>query len=126
MKAPVEDLPVVLETPAGGIRALDESGMTFTLIQVTEGGVDLGPLLTGLPDDLCPIPHWGYVVEGAVHVRFADGHEEVAEKGSVFYFPPGHLPSFDAGTTVIEIGPQPENQRLREHLQGVAQRLLVG
>jgi hypothetical protein len=75
VKARVEDLPAILATPAGSIRELDETGMTFTLIQVTEGDVDLGPLLAGFPGDLCPIPHWGYVIQGAVHARFADGHE---------------------------------------------------
>jgi hypothetical protein len=126
MKARAEELPVIIQTPSGTIRGLDEGGMTFTLIHVSEGGVDLSPLLAGLPGNLCPTPHWGYVVEGAAHVRFADGHEEVAEKGTVFHFEPGHIPTFDAGTTVIEIGPEPENRQLREHLQHALRRLLVG
>ncbi|MGZ4139381.1 MAG: hypothetical protein ACXVD8_06020, partial [Actinomycetota bacterium] len=105
MQARIEDLPAIIETPRGSIRGLDESGMTFTLIRVTEGGVDLSPLLAGLPGDMCPMPHWGYVIEGAIHNRFADGHEEVVRKGCVFYFEPGHIPTFEEGTTVIEIGP---------------------
>lgn len=126
MKARAEDLPAIIETPVGSIRALDESDMTFTVIDVKEGGVDLGGLFAGFPGGMCPIAHWGYVIEGAVHVRFADGHEEGAEKGSVFCSAPGHIPTFDPGTTVIEIGPKVENQQLNEHLRRAAEQLLGG
>jgi hypothetical protein len=122
MKSPVEDMPVVFETPIGGIRQLDEARMTFTLIRVT-AHVDLAPLFAGLPGGLCPVPHWGYVIEGAVHARFEDGHEETVEKGSVFHFTAGHVRSFDAGTSVIEIGPRRVNEELREYLQSLPQGL---
>ncbi len=126
MKARAEGLPAILETPVGSIRALDESGMTFTLIDVKEGGIDLTGLFAGLPGGMCPIAHWGYVIEGAVHVRFSDGQEEEAEKGSVFYFAPDHIPTFDPGTTVIEIGPQAENRELGEHLRRAAEQMIGG
>ncbi len=124
MHSPVEDMPVVFETPVGSIHQLEEHRLTFTLIRVT-ADADLTPIFAGLPGGMCPIPRWGYVIEGAVHARFVDGHEEVVTKGSVFHFPAGHVPSFDAGTTVIEIGPKRENQELREYLLSLAPGLMV-
>jgi hypothetical protein len=122
MKSPVEDMPVVIETPSAGIRQLDEARMTFTLIQVT-AHVDLAPFFAGLPGGVCPVPHWGYVIAGAVHARFEDGHEEMVEKGSVFHFPAGHVRTFDKGTSVIEIGPRRVNEELREYLQSLPEGL---
>ena len=37
--------------------------MTVSFIRVPAGW-DLGPMLVGLPDDLCQCPHWGYVLRG--------------------------------------------------------------
>ena len=42
---------------------------------------DLAPFFTGLPDDRCQCPHWGYVIKGKVAFTFADGHEETYETG---------------------------------------------
>src|SRR6478672_1177944 len=53
--------------------------------------IDATPLMKGLPDDRCQSPHWGYVISGQVHFRFAD-HEEVVEAGDAYYLPPGHIP----------------------------------
>ena len=39
-------------------------------------GVDFTPLFKGLPGDLCQCPHWGIVLEGSIHLRYADGTEE--------------------------------------------------
>jgi hypothetical protein len=38
-------------------------------------GTDMSPVLAGLPGDRCPSPHWGIVLEGAVHVVAADDTE---------------------------------------------------
>src|ERR1700712_217849 len=50
-------------------------------------GTDMGPLLEGLPGDRCPSPHWGVVLEGAVHVLNADGTEETTRAGEAYYWP---------------------------------------
>src|SRR5206468_10667795 len=41
-------------------------------------GADLRPLLAGLPGDHCDCPHWGYVIEGVITIRYADGTEETS------------------------------------------------
>ena len=35
-------------------------------------GVDISPLLEGLPGNSCDAPHWGYVMQGRVVVTFDD------------------------------------------------------
>jgi hypothetical protein len=67
--------------------------------------IDATPLLKGLPDDRCQCPHWGYVVKGAITMRFAD-RVEVYEAGDAFYSPPGHVPVKHApGTELVQFSP---------------------
>jgi len=37
--------------------------------------------LSCLPQDLCQCPHWGTVLKGSIHVRYADGREETVRAG---------------------------------------------
>ena len=62
---------------------------------------DVAELFTGLPDDRCQCPHWGYVVKGKVEFTFADGHKETYETGDAYYAPPGHTPHLFAGSEVV-------------------------
>ena len=50
----------------------------------------MAPVLVGLPNDRCPSPHWGIILEGSIRVQHADGTEETAGAGEVYYWPPGH------------------------------------
>jgi hypothetical protein len=65
---------------------------------------ELAELFRGLPDDTCPTPRWGYVVEGKVGFRFAD-REETYEAGDAYYVPPGHTPVHYAGAEIVEFSP---------------------
>jgi len=77
---------------------------------------DLAPLLAGLPDDLCPCPHWGYVTDGELTFTFAD-HVEVFRAGDAFYTPPGHAPRAAAGTSWVMFSPADEVARVNETIQ---------
>lgn len=68
---------------------------------------DLGPMFAGLPDDRCQASHWGYVIEGRLTFRTADG-EETYEAGDAYYVGPGHTPVLYAGTQVVEFSPTEE------------------
>jgi hypothetical protein len=81
----------------------DHDGYTLEFVTFNEAR-DAAPMLKGLPNDNCSCPHWGYVIKGTIRYRFAD-HEEVHEAGDVFYLPPGHIPSFEAGTEFVQISP---------------------
>ena len=39
-------------------------GMTVDM-NAAPAGTDFTPLLEGLENDHCQVPHWGYVIEGA-------------------------------------------------------------
>src|SRR3954453_1019101 len=70
--------------------------------------IDATPLLKGLPDDRCQCPHWGYVIAGRLHFRFAD-HEETFAAGDAFYLPPGHVPfKHEPGTQIVQFSPTEE------------------
>ena len=45
----------------------------------------------GLPDDVCPCPHWCYMLEGRLAMKTRAG-EELYQAGQVFYWPAGHAP----------------------------------
>ena len=65
---------------------------------------DLANLFRGLPDDRCQLPRWGYVIEGRVTFRLADG-EETYRAGDAYYVPPGHTPVHHAGAEIVEFSP---------------------
>jgi hypothetical protein len=115
MHQPKEALPVALEN--GGIcaRAAAEGGMTLQYMQFP-GGTDMTLPLRGLPGDMCPVPHWGYVLQGAVRTRYADGHEETTSAGEVYYWPSGHTVLFDVDTKFVEFSPAEEMGRVVAHL----------
>jgi hypothetical protein len=84
----------------------DLDGYTVNFVSFAQD-VDATALLKGLPDDSCPCPHWGYVLDGRVTFRFTD-HEEVFEAGDAFYLPPGHIPLADAGSELVQFSPSDE------------------
>jgi hypothetical protein len=87
----------------------DLDGYTVNFVAIRDE-MDLTPLLKGLPDDLCPCPHWGYVFKGRLTWHFAD-REEVIEAGEAFYVPPGHAPRAEAGSEFLQFSP---TEKLRE------------
>jgi hypothetical protein len=71
---------------------------------------DLSPFFSGLPDDRCQCPHWGYVIKGKVTFKFAD-RDETYEAGDAYYAPPGHTPVLYAGAEIVEFSVTEELQR---------------
>ena len=80
---------------------------------------DIAGLFQGLRDDRCQVPRWGYVLEGMITFRFADG-EETYVAGDAYYVPPGHTPVHYAGAEILEFSP---TEGLRETI-GVMMRNL--
>jgi hypothetical protein len=97
------DLPVAIKAPQGTWSEIECEGMFMEYVSFQQE-VDPSPLLRGLPDDRCPCPHWGYVLQGQIRVTFAD-HEEVYNAGDMFYVAPGHRPVFEANTEFVEFSP---------------------
>lgn len=116
------DIPVRMDVPgavarqqpgfgdARGYGAL--SGEYFSLA----AGTDIAPLLQGLEHDLCPAPHWGYVLDGELTVTYADGSTETTTGGDLFYWPPGHSVRVGRDAELVLFSPQHEHDRAIDHM----------
>lgn len=114
------ELPVRLEAGGVCIQAHDWGDMNVARIRFPKGA-DATPLLEGMPDNLCPCPHWGTVVKGSINVRYADGHTERVKAGDVYYWPPGHTVWVDEDYEAIEFSPSGPMGELIEHLKSKMQ-----
>ena len=79
-------------------------------------GADFTPLFKGLPNDRCECAHWGYIVSGSIHVRYADGTEDVNRAGDLYYWPGGHTGRTDEGVVFVEFSPAEELRPVLEHV----------
>lgn len=115
MRAPLTEIP--LEMQAGDIetRGVVWGDQLVRHIRLP-AGVDFTPLFVGLPGGMCQCPHWGVVLEGSIHLRFADGTEEVVNAGEAYYWPAGHTGWTDEGVVFYEVSPAAELQPVLEHL----------
>ncbi len=95
-----------------------DGGYTVGFESYTEDA-DMTPFFSGLPDDRCQSPHWGYVLRGKVAFKYAD-REETYEAGEAYYAPPGHTPVFFAGTELVEFSP---TDALAETIEVVSENL---
>jgi hypothetical protein len=82
-------------------------GMYVGFVEVP-AGTDFSPFFTGLPHDMCSSPHWGYVFEGAIRIKYADGKEETVNKGEVFYWPAPHTGIIEKDAKFIDFSPESE------------------
>jgi AraC-like ligand binding domain len=103
------------------VRTAELGGYTVDFLTFKQP-VDMTLMLRGLPDDRCQCPHWGVVAEGSMVVRYAD-HEETAGTGDAFYMPPGHVPTYEVGTRLIQFSPTEDLKATDEAIQRNLQAL---
>jgi hypothetical protein len=115
MKLRKEDIPVALELPVATFRVAEWDDLAVAFVQL-KAGADATPLLEGLPGDKCGCPHWGYMLEGAIHVIYADGKEEVCRAGEMFYWPEGHTVRVDEDTSFVEFSPRKQLKEVYDHI----------
>ena len=115
MKMKKEELPVALELPVATFRVgeWDETAVAYVTLKA---GADATPLLEGLPGDNCQCPHWGYMLQGAIHVRYSDGEEEVCRAGEMFYWPAGHTVWVEEDTSFVEFSPKHALKEVYDHI----------
>ena len=80
-------------------------------------GTDLESALAGLPDDLRPCPHWGYMLKGRLAMKTRAG-EELYRAGQVFYWPAGHAPRALEDCECVDFSPTQEFAAVIRHLTG--------
>ena len=115
MRSPVNELPLEMQVGEIETRGVDWGTQLVRHIDLP-AGTDFTPLFKGLPGDLCQCPHWGYVLEGSITLRFADGTEETSTAGEAYYWPAGHTGWTNTGVVFVEISPTAELQPVLEHL----------
>ena len=103
----IENEDVVLRTTAAG-------PMTAAFIRLREG-TDLGPALAGLEGDMCPCPHWGYMISGRLKMRTPRG-DEVYEAGQAFYWEPPHVPVALTDCEYVDFSPTEEFAAVVRHI----------
>ncbi|MGD8698634.1 MAG: hypothetical protein PVJ43_05050 [Gemmatimonadales bacterium] len=115
MRQRLDELPVAMDQ--AGMRVLTPGnwgGMVVELVASTQR-VDFSPMFKGLPDDVCPCPHWGYMVRGACTMQYADGSEEKISEGEVYYMPAAHTGWMEPDSAMLVFSPEKEAKILQEH-----------
>jgi len=115
LKMRKEEMPVALELPVAKFRVAEWGNSAVAYVELS-AGADATPLLAGLPDDNCQCPHWGYMLKGAIHVRYQDGKEEICRAGETFYWPAGHTVWVKEDTSFIEFSPKSELKEVYDHI----------
>ena len=101
-------------------RSSQLDGYTVNFVTITKTH-DLGPMLASLPGGSCSCPHWGYVLNGRVVVRYAD-REETLEAGDAFYMAPGHAPEAEEGTELVQFSPTEQLAQVEAAIAAAARR----
>ncbi len=91
-------LPMRLEAGGVCIQAHDWSELNVARIRFPKGA-DATPLLVG-----------------SIHVKYADGSEEVVRAGEVYYWPPGHTVWVDEDYEAVEFSPARPMGEVIDHL----------
>jgi len=117
----LENLPIAIADGDVQVRLRDEGGLSVGYVRLP-AGADLRPATRGLPDDLCPCPHWGYMIKGRVRMHTTDGHQDFVA-GEAFYWAPGHAPEALEDTEYVDFSPTEAFQPVIEHITGGAAEL---
>lgn len=116
MKQQLSDMPKRLDAGGVCVQAQDWGDLNVARIRFP-AGADATALLEGLPGNLCQCPHWGTVLKGSIHVRYADGAEEVVRAGEAYYWPPGHTVWVEEDYESVEFSPSDAMNEVIDHLK---------
>jgi hypothetical protein len=114
-RLPRNEVPVAIEGDGVELRMRDEGGLTVSFVRLP-AGANLAPALQGLPGDLCPCPHWGYMLKGRVRMHTAEGPREYPA-GEAFYWGPGHAPEALEDSEYVDFSPAEEFHRVIDHIK---------
>jgi len=104
-----EDIPFAFQSGSAYSRDIEWGEMNVAF-EGMPAGMDTAPLFKGLPNDSCPCPHWGYVLQGKLRIKYAD-HEEVISTGQAYYLAPGHNVVVEEDCEIVEFSPKGEYQK---------------
>ena len=117
------EIPGTKETPNATILSLPDfeefEGHGFVVIWgKISAGVNVTALLDGANTDFCQRSHWGFILDGAIHVRYSDGTEEVPKAGAVVHWPAGHaIYTEDENAEFVLFSPTEAQSDMQEQLK---------
>ncbi|MCX5407378.1 hypothetical protein OHA37_26370 [Streptomyces sp. NBC_00335] len=111
-----EQIPVLFEGNGAELRVQELGGGFSVAFGRFAKGVDMTPAFKGLPDDLCPCPHYAYVIKGRIMMHTKDG-DEVYSAGEACYWAPGHAPVALEDTEYLDFSPTEEFRAVVEHVK---------
>jgi hypothetical protein len=91
-------------------------GMTVAINELP-AGTDFTPLLEGLKNNSCQVPHWGYIIKGSLKLTYDDGKAVILKTGDVFYMSPGHSASVLEDLKLIDFSPEKQMKDLITHIE---------
>lgn len=103
------------------VRHAELDGITVDELTVKQP-VDMSFMLSSLPDGRCHCPHFGIVRKGSFVVDYGD-RQETVNTGDVFHMTPGHIPTYEVGTELIQFSPTDELKATDEAIQRGMQAL---
>jgi hypothetical protein len=109
------ELPVAIEGNGVDFRTTRVGDMSVAWVRLP-AGTDLRPALAGLPGDLCPCPHWGYMISGRLAMHGKDGESTYAA-GQAFYWASGHAPVALEDCEYVDFSPSEELEAVVKHIQ---------
>lgn len=116
MKSTQADLETIMESDVATLKGTQWGEMAVNINRF-EPGADLSPLLAQVSTGSCPVPHWGYLIEGSWTVGYTDGSTETINAGEVFYLPSGHDRVFtETGCLMAEFSPAAETEAFMEEI----------
>ncbi|QEC67185.1 cupin domain-containing protein [Panacibacter ginsenosidivorans] len=116
MKIKKEEIPMIMESPGTIMRAFSGYGGMTVAFNELPAGTDISPLLEGLKNNSCQCPHWGYIVEGEILIKYDTGAEERLTTGDTFYMPPGHTAIVKKDLKIIDFSPEKELKEVMDHI----------
>jgi hypothetical protein len=99
------------------INYLPAWGNMAVAVNSLPAGTDLGPLLAGLKNNTCQVPHWGYIVKGSMRVKYDSGEEVLLKTGDLFYMHPGHTGKVVEDLKLFDFSPDKEYAFLVAHVE---------
>ena len=109
------DLPIEIEGGGVEFRTARFGEQSIAWVRLPQGA-DLRPGLAGLPGDLCPCPHWGYLISGRLVMHGKDG-DQTYDAGQAFHWGPGHAPEALTDCEYVDVSPSDELEQVVRHLQ---------
>ena len=132
--APLQESQPVLKTPevthiskkdfpkGNLINVVQGWGGMAVAINEPPAGADFSPLLKGQIDDLCQVPHWGYLEKGMMEVDYKDRPSELLSAGDVFYLQPGHTARVIEDARIIDFSPEEEMMALLSDIEKINEK----